>query len=59
MGMTCRLSFSLMSKDSRKELATRSRASSGHGCQGQETKDCEETDGGESMQKQTADPVEE
>lgn len=36
IGMTCCLSFSLISRDSSKELATRSRASSGHGCQGRE-----------------------
>ena len=35
--MSC-LSSSLIPSDSRKELATRSRASSGHGCQGREEK---------------------
>lgn len=38
MGITSCLSFSLISSDSKKELATRSRASSGHGCQEGEKK---------------------
>lgn len=39
MGTTSRRSFSLSSSVSRKELATRSRASSGHGCQGNRGED--------------------
>lgn len=58
MGMTSRLSFSFISSDPRKVLATRSRASSGHGWHGKrDKKNCKDRSKDMSMQRQTGDTV--